>query len=172
MNSQTWCGAESPSSTPCENVSTFFGGAIGISYSVDETEVFETVGNCKQYRSSKIAKDKSVKRVWLDGGQLFSSPAKGTEKLSAHGRAEVDKAMADFVPDLPNRPIVVEGYSERGSPDERFRRSEQHALALQRYLQTRFKLAANLVGAIPLGDTPPDSTGKQQWDGVALVLLP
>jgi len=125
-----------------------------------------------QYRTSKFVKDKSVKRVWLDAGQIFSSPAKGTDELSTQGRAEVDKAMAEFVPDLPNRPIVVEGYSERGPPDERFRRSQQHALALQRYLQTRFKLAANLVGAIPLGDTPPDSTGKHQWDGAALVLLP
>jgi outer membrane protein OmpA-like peptidoglycan-associated protein len=117
-------------------------------------------------------KDRSVKRVWLEGGLVFSAPAKGTEELSPQGRAEVDRAMVDFVPDLPNRPIVVEGYSERGSPDERFRRSQQHALAVQRYLQNRFKLSANLVGAIPLGDTPPDSTGKQQWDGVALVLLP
>lgn len=125
----------------------------------------------EQYRSSKFVKDKSVKRVWLDG-QIFSSPAKGAEQLSAQGRAEVDKAMADFVPDLPNRPIVVEGYSEHGSPDERFRRSEQHAIALQHYLETRFKLASDMVGAIPLGDSPPKSTGKQQWDGVALVLLP
>ncbi|HYV61558.1 MAG TPA: MlaD family protein [Bryobacteraceae bacterium] len=125
-----------------------------------------------QYRTSKFVKDRSVKRVWLEGGLVFSAPAKGTEELSPQGRAEVDRAMVDFVPDLPNRPIVVEGYSERGSPDERFRRSQQHALAVQRYLQNRFKLSANLVGAIPLGDTPPDSTGKQQWDGVALVLLP
>jgi hypothetical protein len=124
-----------------------------------------------QYRTSKFVKDKSANRVWLDSGQIFFL-AKGTEELSPQGRAEVDRAMAEFVPDLPNRPIVVEGYSARGSPDERFRRSQQHALALQRYLQTRFKLAANLVGEIPLGDTPPKSTGKQQWDGVALVLLP
>ena len=27
-------------------------------------------------------------------------------------------------------------------------------------------------GAILLSDTPPESTGKQPWDGVALVLLP
>nr|AEQ20290.1 ABC-type transport system protein [uncultured bacterium CSLG7] len=125
----------------------------------------------EQYRTSKFVKDKSVKRVWLDG-QIFSSRAKGPEELSPRGREDVDKAMADFVPDLPNRPIVVEGYSERGSPDERFLRSQQHAVALQRYLQTRFKLASDLVGEIPLGDTPPKSTGKQQWDGVALVMLP
>jgi len=125
-----------------------------------------------QYRTSKFVKDRSAKRVWLDGGQAFSSPAKGPEDLSPRGRAELDRAMADFVPNLPNRPIVVEGYSERGSPDERFRRSQQHALAVQRYLQSHFQLTANLVGAIALGDTPPESTGKQRWDGVALVLLP
>jgi hypothetical protein len=125
-----------------------------------------------QYRTSKFVKDRSVKRVWLEGGQVFSSPGKGAEELSPRGRAEVDSAMANFVAELPNRPIVVEGYSERGAPDERFRRSQQHALAVQQYLQTRFKLTANLVGAIPLGDTPPDATGKGQWDGVALVLLP
>jgi outer membrane protein OmpA-like peptidoglycan-associated protein len=126
----------------------------------------------EQYRTSKFVKDRSVKRAWLDGGRIFSSPAKGTEELSPQGRAEVDRAMADFVPNLPNRPVMVEGYSERGSPDERFRRSQQHALAVQRYLQTHFRLTANLVGAIPLGDTPPDSTDKPRWDGVALVLLP
>jgi len=117
-------------------------------------------------------KDRSVKRVWLDGGEVFSAPAKESAELSRQGREEVDRAMSDFVPDLPNRPIVVEGYSVRGTPDERFRRSQQNALVVQRYLQTRFKLAANLVGAIPLADSPPESTGKQQWDGVALVLLP
>jgi hypothetical protein len=126
----------------------------------------------EQYRSSKFVKDRSAKRVWLDGGQVFSSPAKGTDELSSRGRAALDQAMADFVPNLPNRPIVVEGYSERGSPEERFRRSQQHALVVQSYLQSHFKLAANRVGAIPLGDTPPQATGKEQWDGVALVLLP
>ena len=125
-----------------------------------------------QYRTSKFVKDRSAKRVWLDGGQVFSSRAKGSAELSGQGREQLDRAMADFVAYLPNRPIVVEGYSERGTPDERFRRSQQNALAVQRYLQARFHLAAPLVGAIPLADSPPESTGKQQWDGVALVLLP
>ena len=124
-----------------------------------------------QYRASKFVKDRSAKRVWLDGGEVFSA-AKNTEDLSPQGRAELDRAMADFVPNLPNRPIVVEGYSESGSPDERFRRSQQHALIVQRYLQSHFKLTASLVGAIPLSDTPPESTGKQRWDGVSLVMLP
>ncbi len=125
-----------------------------------------------QYRDSKFVKDHSAMRVWLSSGQVFSSPAQSTEELSAKGRKEVDQAMAAFVPDLPNRPIVVEGYSEHGSADERFRLSQQYARTVQHYLKARFKLAENMVGAIPLGDTPPKSTGKQQWDGVSLVLLP
>jgi len=125
-----------------------------------------------QYRSSKFVKDRAVKRVWIEGGQLFTSAAKRADELSPQGRKEVDRAMANFVSDLPNRPIIVEGYSERGLPAERFLRAQEHAVAVQRYLAERFKLPANMVGAIPLGDMPPDATGKQQWDGVALVLLP
>ena len=41
-----------------------------------------------------------------------------------------------------------------------------NAGAVQRYVEAHYKLAADMVGAIPLGDTPPKSTGKQQWDGV------
>jgi MlaD protein/OmpA family protein len=126
----------------------------------------------EQYRDSKFVKDHSAMRLWLSSGQVFSSPAKGADELSPRGRKEVDQAMTAFVPDLPNRPIVVEGYSDRGSPDERFLRSQQHARTVQHYLEAHFKLAENMVGAIPLGDTPPKSTGKQQWDGVSLVLLP
>ncbi len=126
----------------------------------------------EKYRASKFVKDRSAKRAWLDAGAIFSPAGRGAVELSSRGRAEVDRAMADFVASLPNRPLMVEGYSSEGSPDERFRRSQERALAVQRYLQTRYKLAEGLVGAIPLGDTPPGQTGKDKWDGVALALLP
>ena len=76
------------------------------------------------------------------------------------GGQEVDQAMADFVPDLPNRPIVVEGYSGRGSAAERFRRSQQYARTLQRYLQTRFKLAAEPGGRDSTGRHPAEVNGE------------
>lgn len=125
-----------------------------------------------QYRTSKFVKDHSAKRAWLAGDQLFSGPAKGAEQLTDRGRQELDRAMAAFVSDLPNRPLIVEGYSEQGSPDEQYLKSQQRAAAVQKYLVARFQLKPDLVGEIPLEQTPPESTGKKDWDGVSLVLLP
>jgi outer membrane protein OmpA-like peptidoglycan-associated protein len=80
--------------------------------------------------------------------------------------------MSSFVGNLPNSPIVVEGYSDQGSPAQQFRDSQQRAAVVQEYLQGRFQLNPKLVGSIPLGASPPESTGKADWSGVALVLLP
>ncbi len=125
-----------------------------------------------QYRTSKLVKGKTVKRAWLTGAQLFSKAAKGPEQLSSQGRDELDRAMSDFVSDLPNRPLIVEGYSNQGSPDEEYRRSQERAAAVQQYLEGRFRLKPDLVGAIPLEGLPPEASGKKDWDGVSLVLLP
>jgi phospholipid/cholesterol/gamma-HCH transport system substrate-binding protein len=126
----------------------------------------------EQYRASKFVTSRTAKRVWLDAGQLFSKPSKGTESLPAQGHAQLDQAMSELVPYLPNSPIMVEGYSNKGSPDEQFRESQQRAAAVQQYLLARFQLNPKLVGMIPLGDSPPESSGKKDWNGVSLVLLP
>jgi phospholipid/cholesterol/gamma-HCH transport system substrate-binding protein len=125
-----------------------------------------------EYRSSKFVTSKKAKRVWLDGTELFAKSPKGVESLSEKGRAELDKAMSAFVPNLPNSPIMVEGYADRGSPDEEFRESQQRAAVVQDYLEARFQLNPKLVGRIPLGDSPPESSGKKDWNGISLVLLP
>jgi hypothetical protein len=57
--------------------------------------------------------------------------------LEMPGEKEADRAMANFVSDLPNHSIIVEGYSGRSSPDERFLRSQEQALAVQRYVAAR-----------------------------------
>jgi outer membrane protein OmpA-like peptidoglycan-associated protein len=125
-----------------------------------------------EYRSSKFVTSKAAKRVWLQESELFSKSAKGGEALSPKGREELDKAMSAFVPNLPNSPIMVEGYSDQGSPDQQFRESQQRALVVQQYLEARFQLNPKLVGGIPLGDSPPQSSGKKDWSGISLVLLP
>jgi outer membrane protein OmpA-like peptidoglycan-associated protein len=126
----------------------------------------------EQYRSSKFVTSRAAKRVWLESSGLFSKSAKSGEMLSAKGRAELDQAMAAFVPNLPNSPIMIEGYSDQGSPDQEFRESQQRAAAVQDYLEARFQLNPKLVGRIPLADSPPESSGKRDWSGVSLVLLP
>ncbi len=125
-----------------------------------------------QYRTSKLVKNRSIKRTWLAGDELFAKSRNGAEELSARGRTQLDHAMAAFVSDLPNRPLIVEGYSSEGSPDEEYRKSQQRAEAVRQYLQDRFKLKPDLVGEIPLEQSPPEASGKKDWDGVSLVLLP
>jgi hypothetical protein len=128
--------------------------------------------NPTEYRKSKFVTGHTAKRVWVDGNGLFSKSAKGAETLTAEGRAQLDQAMSGFVPYLPNSPIMVEGYSNQGSADEQFRESQQRAAIVQQYVQARFQLNPKLVGMIPLGDSPPETSGKKDWNGVSLVLLP
>jgi outer membrane protein OmpA-like peptidoglycan-associated protein len=125
-----------------------------------------------QYRTSKLVKGKLVKRQWVSSDQLFVKSPNGREQLSDKGRAALDNAMSAFVSDLPNRPLIVEGYSEQGPPDEQYRKSQQRAAAVQQYLEARFQLKPDLVGEIPLESSPPEASGRKDWDGVSLVLLP
>ena len=125
-----------------------------------------------QYRTSKLVKGKLVKREWVSSDQLFMKAPNGQERLSDKGRAALDNAMSAFVSDLPNRPLIVEGYSDQGAPDEQYRKSQQRAAEVQEYLEARFKLKPDLVGEIPLESSPPESSGRKDWDGVSLVLLP
>ncbi len=129
-----------------------------------------------QYRSSKFVTSRAAKRVWLEGSELFSKSVKGSttgsEALSTKGREELDRAMSAFVANLPNSPIMVEGYSDQRSPDKQFRESQQRAAMVQEYLEARFQLNPKLVGSIPLGDSPPESSGMKNWSGISLVLLP
>lgn len=79
--------------------------------------------------------------------------------------------MSGLVPYLPNNPIVVEGYSANGMPDQRYVASRQRATEVRQYLKSRFHLNSKRVGVMPLGSEPPSGTGKEMWDGVCLVLL-
>ena len=125
-----------------------------------------------EYRTSKFAKAKDVKRVWLPADELFAKGGKGPETLSAQGKGELDRAMDNFVSYLPNRPLIVEGYSSDGPPDEEYLRSQQRAATVEQYLEARFRLDPSLVGGIPLENSPPEASGKTAWDGISLVVLP
>lgn len=130
-------------------------------FNLDEITVAE-------YRKSKFVKGDAAKRAWLDKKELFS----GSDELTPRGKAAIDKAIGTFVEDLRNNPVVVEGYSAEGSPDERYRKALKRATAVQKYIETKYQLEDKHTGAIPLGSTPPEKTGKDSWDGVAVVLLP
>jgi phospholipid/cholesterol/gamma-HCH transport system substrate-binding protein len=131
--------------------------------------------NLDQITPSKYASSEFVKkpraRVWLAAAGLFESRPDDSQKLTSYGPAILDQAMSDLAPYLPHNPIMVEGYSTGGMPDQRFLVARQRADEVRQYLESRFRLNSKLVGIMPLEDRPPPGSGKQMWDGVCLVLV-
>ena len=124
----------------------------------------------EQYRKSDFVKEKKSKRVWLAADKLFTD-AHGKEELTEEGKKALDMAMSDFTSYLPNKPLMVEGYADRGSPAEEYRKSEQRAELVRDYLASRFQLKPQYTGTMPLSDSPPEQSGQSNWDGVSLVIL-
>jgi len=124
----------------------------------------------EEYPSTKFVK-KPRDRVWLGSAGLFKVGVNGDQQITPAGHEILDQAMSNFVPYLPNNPIMVEGYAEGGSPSERYLVSRQRAFAVEQYLETHFHLHPELVGMMPLGDQPPAHAGKKMWNGISLVLV-
>jgi len=66
---------------------------------------------------------------------------------------------------------VVEGYSNAGDPSQRYLVSRERAEAASQYIESRFHLKPDRVGIMPLGDRPPQKTGRKEWNGLCLVLV-
>ncbi len=124
----------------------------------------------EKYDSTEFVK-KPRARVWIPAAELFASRSDGSQQLTPAGRAMLDKSMSKLVPYLPDNPMVVEGYSTGGLPDQRYLASDQRAMEVRQYLQSRFHLDSNRIGIMPLRGRPPAHTGKKSWDGVCLVLV-
>jgi phospholipid/cholesterol/gamma-HCH transport system substrate-binding protein len=114
---------------------------------------------------------KPTARAWIAADGLFAADADGKQQLTADGRAELDRALAKLVPYLPNSPIVVEGYSNAGDASQRYLVSRERAEAASQYIESRFHLKPDRVGIMPLGDRPPQKTGRKEWNGLCLVLV-
>ncbi len=124
----------------------------------------------KKYESSRFVKHPKA-RVWISGADLFASGPNGAPQLKDSGRTVLNARMSALVPYLPNNPIMVEGYSTYGAPDQQYLRSRERAIEVRNYLIQQFHLDPKFVGFIPLANRPPKKTGKHEWDGVCLVLV-
>jgi phospholipid/cholesterol/gamma-HCH transport system substrate-binding protein len=110
-------------------------------------------------------------RVWLEASSLVSSDSDGQEHLSQAGRHQIDSQIASVVDSLPQDLIVVEGYSALGSPAQQFVTSRRRADLVRRYLETHYHLRHSDLGIVPLRNKPPESAGRESWDGAAIMLL-
>lgn len=130
---------------------------------------FDTMTPSKYEASEFVKKPKA--RVWVPADGVFTTGANGAQQLTDEGKAILDKAMSGLTPYLPNNPVVVEGYSTKGAPDQQYLESRQRALAARAYLQQKFHLDPKRAGVMPFGAHPPKGTGRQTWDGLCLVLV-
>lgn len=130
---------------------------------------FSTITPGKYETSRFVRKPKA--RVWIPAAGLFQTGPDGSQQLTDVGRSILEQSMSDLIPYLPNNPIVIEGYSTAGVPDQQYLASRQRALEVRDYLISRFHLKPNHVGMMPLADHPPAATHKNSWDGVCLVLV-
>jgi phospholipid/cholesterol/gamma-HCH transport system substrate-binding protein len=110
-------------------------------------------------------------RTWLDSANLFATGSDGTVQLEETGRHAIDGAVAPVVDSLLDHVVIVEGYSRTGTPDEQFVTSRRRADLVREYLEGHFHLLHSDVGIVPLRDKPPQCAGRDNWNGVAIVLF-
>ena len=125
-----------------------------------------------QYRHGVLeTRDRRVLRIWVGAAVLFERDAKGKERLSEGGQARLDSAMSQFVRYPRNSPLVVEGYAQGATNDQRFLLSRQRAQLVRDYLVAKFALDTNFVASMPMGQEAVGSPDGNRWDGVALALF-
>ncbi len=115
-------------------------------------------------------KDAGTRR-WLQASNFIVGDTAGQEQLSQAGRHQIDLEIAPELNSLPQQMIVVEGYAVEGTPDEQFLRGRQRADLVRRYLQAHYHLRHSDLGIVSLRNKPPQSAGRDNWDGAAIMFL-
>jgi phospholipid/cholesterol/gamma-HCH transport system substrate-binding protein len=127
-----------------------------------------TVG---EYREGALAKDRRALRIWLRADVLFERDEKGVERLAEGGKTRLDSAMSQFLRYPKTSPLVVEGYAQDATGDERYLASRARSQLVREYLVGKFQVDSSYVAIMPMGATADDSPAGKEWDGIALALF-
>jgi phospholipid/cholesterol/gamma-HCH transport system substrate-binding protein len=123
-----------------------------------------------QYREGAlVAGDRRALRIWLGADVVFERDANGLERLGDGGRVRLDSAMSTFVGYAKSTPIVVEGYAQEITGDERYLHSRARAKLVRDYIVSKFALDPNYVGVMPMGSAAEGSPSGSTWNGVAIA---
>jgi phospholipid/cholesterol/gamma-HCH transport system substrate-binding protein len=126
----------------------------------------------QQYRDGALEANGRVPlRIWLEARVLFTTNADGGESLTDDGRKRLDSAMSQFVHYPKDSPLVIEGYGQEATGDQRYLLSRSRAAHVRDYLVSRFGLNPRAVATMPMGSAAPNSPTPGSWDGVALTLF-
>ena len=79
--------------------------------------------------------------------------------------------MNAFIPGLPNNALMIEGYSNVGSPEQQFRTAQLRAVLVRTYLISHFSLQPDLVGLMPMASATPSGSKTAEWNGISMVLI-
>jgi phospholipid/cholesterol/gamma-HCH transport system substrate-binding protein len=124
-----------------------------------------------KYRQDHLFTRPENYRVWLSGTDLFRQNPNDGEELSAHGKALLADALAQYGESVVGSPIVIEGYSDVNGAANQLALSRGRAVVVRQYLLNHFQLNPGNLGAVPLMNLPPSGFGHQTWDGICIVIL-
>jgi phospholipid/cholesterol/gamma-HCH transport system substrate-binding protein len=120
-----------------------------------------------EYKNPSFGKGFKKYRIWLESVDLFSKDGKGTEVLSAAGKARLDEALTEILKYPRNGPMMVEGFAAAGSPSQQYLTGRRRAALVQAYIISRFQLRPAYTGIISLGPEA-NETGVLK-DGIGIV---
>jgi hypothetical protein len=124
-----------------------------------------------KYRRDRTFTNRSNRRLWLSGHELFQPGPNGEEELSASGKARLNDTLAEVGDAIVEGPMVIEGYSNGEVPSHQLRLSRIRALAVRQYVQALYQLDTTSLGVVPMKNSPPEGMGHATWDGICIVVL-
>jgi phospholipid/cholesterol/gamma-HCH transport system substrate-binding protein len=127
--------------------------------------------SAEDYRKNKRFSTAGNRREWLSQTELFEADGGHVETLSPTGRARIDGVVASWAGSLGASPLIVEGYATTGNTTEQMSLARSRAVLVREYIRSRFRLDGQMIAVEPLGSQPPTGLGRDQWDGVSVLLL-
>jgi phospholipid/cholesterol/gamma-HCH transport system substrate-binding protein len=124
----------------------------------------------EEYRRAEAFTNRSNRRIWLSGSELFQDGSNG-EELSERGKALLYTGLTERGDSLAGRPIIIEGYANGGVPADELRVSRSRAMAVRQYVQEQLEIDPKNLGIVPMKSAPPKELGRASWDGVCIVVL-
>ncbi len=122
----------------------------------------------RDYAEGRFMPDRQKVSEWVEGADIFATPADKPEQLSEAGKKKLDLAMAGFMRYAKTDPFVIEGWAGTGASPENVLRSRQRAILVSEYLVKRFNLKPNYVAAMPMNAVAAEGRSR---DGIGLVLF-
>lgn len=120
-----------------------------------------------EYRGNSYFQSPKNFRSWFDAADIFANDGKGNEFISPDGMQRINQVIDNRASSFNNQSLLVEGYSS----NNQFLISRSHSLLVKRYLQEHFHMKGSDIASVPLGSTPPRTSGRTSWNGICIVFL-